>query len=120
MKKQRLIELQEKSENGNAELKDVVEILSELFLTQSQYNKELLASIGDLSAKVNKLQTKINDIAKYTTNEPFDKFLDIVLLPSIKIDISGFLLIFMGVGRQTIIILAFLIKFEFVEKDKNV
>ena len=59
MKKQRLIELQEKSENGNAELKDVVEILSELFLTQSQYNKELLSSIGDLSAKVNKLQTKI-------------------------------------------------------------
>ena len=75
MKKQRLIELQEKSENGNAELKDVVEILSELFLTQSQYNKELLASIGDLSAKVNKLQTKINDIAKYTTNEPLAQLL---------------------------------------------
>ena len=75
MKKQRLIELQEKSENGNAELKDVIEILSELFLTQSQYNKEILASIGELNAKVNKLQTKVNDIAKYTTNEPLAQLL---------------------------------------------
>jgi hypothetical protein len=31
LKKQRLIELQEKAEKENAELKDVIEILSELF-----------------------------------------------------------------------------------------
>ena len=75
MKKQRLIELQEKSANNNAELKDVIEILSELFLTQSQYNKELVATVNELNAKVNKLQTKINDIAKYTTNEPLAQLL---------------------------------------------
>lgn len=74
MKKQRLLDLQEKSKE-NAELKDIVEIVSELFLTQSQYNKEILNAIGELSAKINKMQLKINEIAKYTTNEPLAQIL---------------------------------------------
>lgn len=69
MKKQRLLDLQEKSKD-NAELKDIVEIVSELFLSQSQYNKEILNNINALSAKLNKMQIKINEIAKYTTMEP--------------------------------------------------
>lgn len=75
LKKQRLIELQEKAENNNAELKDVIEILSELFLTQSQYNKELLNTITDLNSKINKIQIKVNEIAKFTTNEPLAQIL---------------------------------------------
>ena len=49
LKKQRLIELQEKAEKENAELKDVIEILSELFLSQSQYNKEVLNHLNDIN-----------------------------------------------------------------------
>ena len=75
LKKQRLIELQEKSEKDNAELKDVIEILSELFLTQSQYNKELLNTITELNTKINKIQMKVNEIAKFTTNEPLAQIL---------------------------------------------
>ncbi len=75
MKKQRLTELQEKAQNDNAELKDVIEILSELFLTQSQYNKELLNNVNELNAKVNKMQAKINEIAKFTTHEPLAQIL---------------------------------------------
>lgn len=75
MKKQRLIELQEKAEKDNAELKDVIEILSELFLTQSQYNKELLNTITELNTKINKIQMKVNEIAKFTTHEPLAQIL---------------------------------------------
>jgi hypothetical protein len=75
LKKQRLTELQEKAQNDNAELKDVIEILSELFLTQSQYNKELLNNVNELNAKVNKMQAKINEIAKFTTHEPLAQIL---------------------------------------------
>ncbi len=75
LKKQRLIELQEKAEKDNAELKDVIEILSELFLTQSQYNKELLNTITELNTKINKIQMKVNEIAKFTTNEPLAQIL---------------------------------------------
>ena len=75
MKKQRLIELQEKAEKENAELKDVIEILSELFLSQSQYNKEVLNHLNDINTKINKLQIKVNEIAKFTTNEPLAQIL---------------------------------------------
>jgi hypothetical protein len=75
LKKQRLTELQEKAQNDNAELKDVIEILSELFLTQSQYNKELLNNVNELNTKVNKMQAKINEIAKFTTHEPLAQIL---------------------------------------------
>lgn len=75
MKKQRLIELQEKAEKNNAELKDVIEILSELFLSQSQYNKEILNHLNDINTKINKLQIKVNEIAKFTTNEPLAQIL---------------------------------------------
>ena len=75
MKKQRLIELQEKAEKDNAELKDVIEILSELFLSQSQYNKEVLNHLNDINTKINKLQIKVNEIAKFTTNEPLAQIL---------------------------------------------
>ena len=75
MKKQRLIELQEKAEKENAELKDVIEILSELFLSQSQYNKEVLNHLNDINTKINKLQMKVNEIAKFTTNEPLAQIL---------------------------------------------
>jgi hypothetical protein len=75
LKKQRLIELQEKAEKENAELKDVIEILSELFLSQSQYNKEVLNNLNDINTKINKLQMKVNEIAKFTTNEPLAQIL---------------------------------------------
>ena len=75
LKKQRLIELQEKAEKENAELKDVIEILSELFLSQSQYNKEVLNHLNDINTKINKLQMKVNEIAKFTTNEPLAQIL---------------------------------------------
>ena len=75
LKKQRLIELQEKAEKDNAELKDVIEILSELFLSQSQYNKEILNHLNDINTKINKLQMKVNEIAKFTTNEPLAQIL---------------------------------------------
>ena len=75
LKKQRLIELQEKAEKENAELKDVIEILSELFLSQSQYNKEVLNHLNDINTKINKLQIKVNEIAKFTTNEPLAQIL---------------------------------------------
>ena len=75
LKKQRLIELQEKAEKENAELKDVIEILSELFLSQSQYNKEVLNQLNDINTKINKLQMKVNEIAKFTTNEPLAQIL---------------------------------------------
>jgi len=75
LKKQRLIELQEKAEKENAELKDVIEILSELFLSQSQYNKEILNHLNDINTKINKLQMKVNEIAKFTTNEPLAQIL---------------------------------------------
>lgn len=75
LKKQRLIELQEKAEKDNAELKDVIEILSELFLSQSQYNKEVLNHLNDINTKINKLQIKVNEIAKFTTNEPLAQIL---------------------------------------------
>ena len=75
LKKQRLIELQEKAEKDNAELKDVIEILSELFLSQSQYNKEVLNHLNDINTKINKLQMKVNEIAKFTTNEPLAQIL---------------------------------------------
>ena len=75
LKKQRLIELQEKAEKENAELKDVIEILSELFLSQSQYNKEILNHLNDINTKINKLQIKVNEIAKFTTNEPLAQIL---------------------------------------------
>ncbi len=75
MKKQRLTELQEKAQNDNAELKDVIEILSELFLTQSQYNKELLNNVNEWNAKVNTMQAKNNEIAKFTTHEPLAQIL---------------------------------------------
>jgi hypothetical protein len=75
LKKQRLIELQEKAEKDNAELKDVIEILSELFLSQSQYNKEILNHLNDINTKINKLQIKVNEIAKFTTNEPLAQIL---------------------------------------------
>ena len=69
MKKQRLIELQNKA-NENAELKDVIEILSEFFLSQSQHNKEISNILTELGSKINKIQMKVNEIAKYTTTEP--------------------------------------------------
>jgi hypothetical protein len=75
LKKQRLIELQEKAEKENAELKDVIEILSELFLSQSQCNKEVLNNLNDINTKINKLQMKVNEIAKFTTNEPLAQIL---------------------------------------------
>ena len=80
LKKQRLIELQEKAEKENAELKDVIEILSELFLSQSQYNKEVLNNLNDINTKINKLQMKVNEIAKFTTNEP----LALILLSNLE------------------------------------
>jgi DNA integrity scanning protein DisA with diadenylate cyclase activity len=69
MKKQRLIELQNKA-NENAELKDVIEIISEFFLSQSQHNKEISNILTELGSKINKIQMKVNEIAKYTTTEP--------------------------------------------------
>ena len=69
MKKQRLIELQNKA-NENAELKDAIEILSEFFLSQSQHNKEISNILTELGSKINKIQLKVNEIAKYTTAEP--------------------------------------------------
>ncbi len=68
MKKQRLIELQNKA-NENAELKDVIEILSEFFLSQSQHNKEISNILTELGSKINKIQMKVNEISKYTTTE---------------------------------------------------
>jgi hypothetical protein len=46
-----------------------------LFLSQSQYNKEVLNHLNDINTKINKLQMKVNEIAKFTTNEPLAQIL---------------------------------------------
>lgn len=75
MKKQRLIELQTKAEEGNSELKDSIEILAEFFVSQSQHNKELKSEILELNSKITSLNRKIDQILKFTTTEPLAQIL---------------------------------------------
>lgn len=75
MKKQRLIELQTKAEEGNSELKDNIEILAEFFVSQSQHNKELKSEILELNSKITSLNRKIDQILKFTTTEPLAQIL---------------------------------------------
>lgn len=75
MKKQRLIELQEKSSNGNAELSDCIEILSEFFITQSQNNKELKNEIISLSNRLDSLNRKLDQLIKTTSTDPIAQLL---------------------------------------------
>jgi hypothetical protein len=75
LKKQRLIELQNKAEEGNSELKDSIEILAEFFVSQSQHNKELKNEILELNSKITSLNRKIDQILKFTTTEPLAQIL---------------------------------------------
>jgi len=75
LKKQRLIELQTKAEEGNSELKDSIEILAEFFVSQSQHNKELKSEILELNSKITSLNRKIDQILKFTTTEPLAQIL---------------------------------------------
>lgn len=70
MKKQRLIELQEKAKNNNTELSDIVEILSEFFISQSQTNKELKNSIIAINNKLDMISKKLDKINNYVSTEP--------------------------------------------------
>lgn len=70
MKKQRLIELQEKAKNNNTELSDIVEILSEFFISQSQTNKELKNSIIAINNKLDMISKKLDKINNYVSSEP--------------------------------------------------
>jgi len=70
LKKQRLIELQEKAKNNNTELSDIVEILSEFFISQSQTNKELKNSIIAINNKLDMISKKLDKINNYVSTEP--------------------------------------------------
>lgn len=75
MKKQRLLDLQEKSKNGNSELSDVIEILSEFFISQSQNNKEIKNELISLNNKIDSLNKKLDQIMKFTSTDPIAQIL---------------------------------------------
>jgi methyl coenzyme M reductase subunit C-like uncharacterized protein (methanogenesis marker protein 7) len=69
MKKQRLIDLQEKAKT-NAELADCIEILSEFFISQSQHNKEIKNEFIAINNKIDQLNRKVEELIKNTSSEP--------------------------------------------------
>jgi len=75
MKKQRLLDLQEKASTGNAEIADTIEILSEFFISQSQNNKEIKNEIISLNNKLDSLQRKLDQIMKFTSTDPVAQIL---------------------------------------------
>jgi len=75
MKKQRLIDLQQKSTEGNSELSDVIEILSEFFISQSQNNKEIKNEIISLNNKMDSINRKLDQILKFSSTDPIAQIL---------------------------------------------
>lgn len=75
MKKQRLIELQEKAKNSNTELCDIIEILSEFFISQSQNNKEIKNSLIAINNKLDTINKKLDKINNYVSTEPLAQIL---------------------------------------------
>lgn len=75
MKKQRLTELQDKAANGNAELSDCIEILSEFFISQSQSNKDLKNEFTSINNKLDSLNRKLDHLIKFTSTDPIAQLL---------------------------------------------
>jgi hypothetical protein len=75
MKKQRLLEIQEKATAGNAELADCIEILSEFFISQSQNNKEIKNELTSLNNKLDSLNRKLDHLIKFTSTYPIAQIL---------------------------------------------
>lgn len=88
MKKQRLIELQEKSKNNNTELSDIVEILSEFFISQSQTNKDLKNNLISVNNKLDTIMKKLDKINNYVSTEPLAQLLIDNLNSSDEIDVD--------------------------------
>ena len=75
MKKQRLLEIQNKASSGNAELADCVEILSEFFISQSQNNKDIKNELISLNNKLDSLNRKLDHLIKFTSTDPIAQIL---------------------------------------------
>lgn len=75
MKKQRLLEIQDKAAAGNAELSDCIEILSEFFISQSQNNKEIKNELTSLNNKLDSLNRKLDHLIKFTSTDPIAQIL---------------------------------------------
>jgi len=88
LKKQRLIELQEKSKNNNTELSDIVEILSEFFISQSQTNKDLKNNLISVNNKLDTIMKKLDKINNYVSTEPLAQLLIDNLNSSDEIDVD--------------------------------
>ena len=70
MKKQRLLDIQAKANNNEAELADCIEILSEFFMSQSQNNKDTKNELVALNNKLDSLNRKMDQIIKIISLEP--------------------------------------------------
>lgn len=70
MKKQRLLDIQAKAINNEAELADCIEILSEFFMSQSQSNKDTKNELVALNNKLDSLNRKMDQIIKIISLEP--------------------------------------------------
>jgi hypothetical protein len=70
MKKQRLLDIQTKANNNEAELADCIEILSEFFMSQSQNNKDTKNELVALNNKLDSLNRKMDQIIKIISLEP--------------------------------------------------
>jgi hypothetical protein len=70
MKKQRLLDIQAKANNNEAELADCIEILSEFFMSQSQSNKDTKNELVALNNKLDSLNRKMDQIIKIISLEP--------------------------------------------------
>jgi hypothetical protein len=75
MKKQRLLDLQEKAKDGNAEIADCIEILSEFFISQSQNNKEIKNELVSFNNKIDSLNKKLDQLIKFSSTDPIAQIL---------------------------------------------
>lgn len=75
MKKQRLLDLQEKAKNNSSDINDCIEILSEFFISQSQHNKDLKNELIALNNKIDSMNKKIDQILKFASFDPVAQIL---------------------------------------------
>jgi len=75
MKKQRLLDLQNKAEQGNAEVSDCIEILSEFFISQSNNNKDFKNDFIAINNKLDAISKKLDQLIKFNSIEPLAQIL---------------------------------------------
>lgn len=75
MKKQRLNELLAKSVDGKAEIADVIEIISEMYLSQSIQSREYKNYLEQISTRIDSMKENIDQLIKYTNEAPLMQML---------------------------------------------